>query len=48
MGDTIVGRFSNALFRSGYDRWSLAAQALKYAPAATLLTPEPLQVEEQQ
>jgi hypothetical protein len=48
MGDKIVGRFSNTLFRSGYDRWNLAARAPKYAPAATLRTPEPPQVEEEQ
>jgi hypothetical protein len=48
MGDTIVGRFSNALFRSGYDCWNLAARAPKYAPAVTLRPPEPLQVEEEQ
>jgi hypothetical protein len=45
MGHTIVGRFSNAHFRSGYHRWNLAARAPKCAAAVTLRTPEPLQVE---
>ena len=47
MGDMIVGRFSDALVRSGYDRWNLAARTLKCAAAVTFRTPEPLQVKEE-
>jgi hypothetical protein len=47
MGDTIVGRFLKALFKSDHDRWNIELRAPKCAPAVALGTPDPLQVEEE-
>jgi len=44
----IVGRFSKALLRGDYERWTLEIRAPKCAAAVALRAPEPPQVEEEQ